>query len=827
MSVQSRARSSYAWHAMSRLEALRDAVPLRVRVIVACTLPALLFFLVEHTGDTHVNGVFIVAAGVAMLLAGRRGAVLALAEGFGFVLWEIANASSSTSQALTEGVVLTATVVVLVGAIYALDDAHRRARVEEEALNEKTGLLERAQQVGGVGSWAWYPAENREIWSDQARRIYGLSEAQAATEDPAHFYALLHPDDRERIEALSWKSFDTDEPYEVEYRIVRPDGELRWLREQAVAEVGPDGAPLRVLGAVTDITERKHAERTLHETAAALVRAQQLGRVGTWAWYPYEGRGAWSREAQLIYGFTEEQAATGDQALFFDLVHPEDRDENSRRTWEAFEAGESSTAEYRIVRADGEVRWVRAQGDVELDAAGRPYRFVGVAIDITEQRAAGEELERLTVSDVLTGLVNRTSFHRRLELAVEQAEQNGGGALAVLCVDLDDFKLVNDSFGHEAGDELLREAAARLRQHAPAADLLGRQGGDEFLVLLDSVDGEGAELVAHDLLDALQAPFAVLGADVHMSASVGISVFPADALSAEELLRHADIAMYSAKSAGRNNAQLYTRTSVSPLEQISLTSGLHRALDRDELVLHYQPLFDLVSGRMLSVEALVRWNHPERGLVLPGEFIAAAERNGLIAPISNWVAREACRQAAVWEAQGLDLPVAFNLPPALWRPGTMRNLLAIMDELDLSADRVIIEITESALSDDFGRAEPLVSQLRDAGLCLAIDDFGTGHSSLSRLADLPVSMLKIDHSFIRNIPGDGAAAALVASIIQLARNLGVEPLAEGIETRAQRDFLVKHGCTVGQGFLLSKALPACEIAALSRAGLGVRDRKAA
>jgi diguanylate cyclase (GGDEF)-like protein len=397
----------------------------------------------------------------------------------------------------------------------------------------------------------------------------------------------------------------------------------------------------------------------------------------------------------------------------------------------------------------------------------------------------------------------------------------------VLYVDLDDFKLVNDSFGHEAGDELLREAAARLRQHAPAADLLGRQGGDEFLVLLDGVDGEGAELVAHDLLDALQAPFSVLGAEVHMGASIGISLFPGDALSAEELLRHADIAMYSAKSAGRNNAQLYTKTSGSPLEQIALTSGLHRALDRDELVLHYQPVFDLVSGRMLSVEALVRWNHPERGLVLPGEFIAAAERNGLIAPISNWVAREACRQASVWEAQGLDLPVAFNLPPALWRPGTMRNLLAIMDELGLSADRVIVEITESALSDDFGRAEPLVSQLRDAGLCIAIDDFGTGHSSLSRLADLPVSMLKIDHSFIRNIPGDSAAAALVSSIIQLARNLGVEPVAEGIETHAQWDFLVDHGCTVGQGFLLGTALPAAEIAALSPASLGSQDRKAA
>jgi predicted signal transduction protein with EAL and GGDEF domain len=275
---------------------------------------------------------------------------------------------------------------------------------------------------------------------------------------------------------------------------------------------------------------------------------------------------------------------------------------------------------------------------------------------------------------------------------------------------------------------------------------------------------------------------AVVGVDVHLSASIGISLFPLDARSSEELLKHADAAMYSAKRAGRNNAQMYARSTDSALAQLSLTSALHRALERRELVLHYQPVFDLVSGEVLSVEGLIRWNHPERGLVLPDEFVSAAERNGLIAPISNWVAREACRQAATWRGQGFDLPVAFNLPPALWQSGLMRHLLATLEEFDLPADRVIVEITESALSDDLGRKEPLVDQLRDAGLRLAIDDFGTGHSSLSRLAQLPVSTLKIDHSFIRDIPGDTAAATLVTSIIQLARNLGLEPLAEGIET---------------------------------------------
>ena len=433
-------------------------------------------------------------------------------------------------------------------------------------------------------------------------------------------------------------------------------------------------------------------------------------------------------------------------------------------------------------------------------------------------RAANVELERLAFNDPLTALANRTLFKRHLDLAVERRRRSDG-CVAVMFIDLDDFKLVNDSFGHSAGDELLRQAADRLRTVTRRSDVVARQGGDEFLCLIDDVDAEGAEVIAGKIVEVLNPPFIVASAEVYVSASVGVSVFPLDADSSEELLKHADIAMYTAKHAGRNNAQLYARTTDSALAQLSLTSSLHRALERDEFVLHYQPIFDLISGRMLKAEALVRWNHPERGLVLPGEFISNAERNGLIAPISNWVAREACRQSAAWQREGLDLPVAFNLPPALWQPGLMSYLLTTMAEFDLVGDRLIVEITESALSADPGRGEPLAEQLRAAGLQLAIDDFGTGHSSLSRLAKLPVSTLKIDGSFIRDIPEHPAAATLVTSIIQLAHNLGLEALAEGIETPAQREFLISRGCTVGQGFLLSHPLPAEEIPALHWASL--------
>jgi diguanylate cyclase (GGDEF)-like protein/PAS domain S-box-containing protein len=692
------------------------------------------------------------------------------------------------------------------------------SKAAEQELREATALLERAQEVGGVGSWVWYPREDREVFSEQARRIFGLDDDAASPHD---FYAVVHPDDLERLRALTWDSFDTETPSEVEFRIVRrTDGEVRWVREQAVVELDEHGGPLRVLGAVADITERRRAEVELREMTADLVRAQELGRIGSWAWYPQEGRNVWSDEARRIYGFTDEQIAAGDPDLFFNCVHPDDRDDVVRSAWEAFRSGYSSAVDHRVVHPNGTVRWVRGQGDVERGPDGTPYRMVGVVIDVTDQYEANRELERLAFHDPLTGLTNRTSFQRRLEVAVERAKRSGS-SVAVLYIDLDDFKLVNDSFGHQAGDELLRETAARLRRRTRAGDLIGRQGGDEFLVLLHETDAAGAERVAASLLETLKQPFAVLGAEVHLSASIGISIFPLDAHSSLELAQHADTAMYAAKQSGRNNAKMYARDGDSALEQLSLTTSLHRALERDELLLHFQPVFDLASGAMVSVEALLRWNHPQRGLILPGEFIPVAERNGLIAPISNWVAREACRHAALWSAQGLDLPVAFNLPPALWQPGLMRHLLSTMEEFGLPADRVIVEITESALSEDLGRQEPLVERLREAGLRLAIDDFGTGHSSLSRLVQLPVSTLKIDSSFIRDIPAAPAAATLVSSIIQLAQSLGLEPLAEGIETEEQHAFLVSRGCASGQGFLLCPPIAASEVPAVYRdAGRG-------
>ncbi len=362
--------------------------------------------------------------------------------------------------------------------------------------------------------------------------------------------------------------------------------------------------------------------------------------------------------------------------------------------------------------------------------------------------------------------------------------------------------------------------------------MVARHGGDEFLLLVPSeaaqedgsqADGVryAAEAVARRIRRALRDPFVVAGVEIFVSASIGISLFPNDAPDVETLLKHADAAMYKAKDDGRDRYLVYALDGDNPLAQISMAGRLRGALEREEgLVLHYQPLVRLESGEIVGVEALIRWEDGDR-LIPPGEFLPLAERTGLMGKLSDWVIGEACRQAKEWRDQGLDFYVSINLPPSFWQPTAMRHVLATIETFGLNPNRLMIEFTESAFVFDARRSmEFVLEELRDRGLRLAIDDFGAGHSSLSRLNQMRVSMLKIDRSFVGGLEDDAGTAVLTASIVQLARNLGLEPLAEGIETEEQRRFLVANGCDLGQGFYFSRAVPADEVVALYAASRG-------
>jgi diguanylate cyclase (GGDEF)-like protein/PAS domain S-box-containing protein len=517
-----------------------------------------------------------------------------------------------------------------------------------------------------------------------------------------------------------------------------------------------------------------------------------------------------------------------------DAVHPDDRAAYDA-TWEPLERGETFELEYRLIGYDGRIRWVWDRMHPRRTEDGR-LLVDGIVVDITDRRATADaladaqrQLRHLAYHDALTGLPNRIAFHERLEEAV--AGEPAPPALAVLFVDLDDFKLINDSFGHQAGDELLRAVAARLRNASRADELVARHGGDEFLLLVSGAEREtggrdldgvryAAEAVARRIRRALREPFVVSGVEIFVSASIGISLFPVDAPDAATLLKHADAAMYKAKDDGRDRYLVYALEGDDPLAQLSMAGRLRGALERDEgLVLHYQPLVRLSSAEIVGVEGLIRWQDGDR-LVPPGDFLPLAERTGLMGRLSDWVIAEACRQATAWRDDGLDLYVSVNLPPSFWQPTAMRHVLATIETFGLSPDRLMIEFTESAFVFDGRRSmEFVLAELHERGLRLAIDDFGAGHSSLSRLNQMRVSMLKIDRSFIGGLEDDAGTAVLTASIVQLARNLGLEPLAEGIETEEQRRFLLAHGCDLGQGFHFSRPVPADQVEALYRASL--------
>ena len=444
------------------------------------------------------------------------------------------------------------------------------------------------------------------------------------------------------------------------------------------------------------------------------------------------------------------------------------------------------------------------------DGEGLPCNYVGVMTDISLLKSSEAKLEYLAHHDPLTGLPNRLLLQSRLEHALDRAERHHL-SVAVLYVDLDRFKDINDSLGHPVGDQLLDALARRMVQRLREEDTLGRLGGDEFLLIMEDLERpEDAASVAQSLIQLLEDPFKLpSGHEVYIGASIGISLFPGDGRSVTELIQHADVAMYLAKESGRNICCFYTPSLTRAAnDRLGLEARMRRALNQGEFVLRYQPQMDMVTGAVVGCEALVRWDDPERGMIAPSRFIPLAEETGLIAPLGEWVLRQACLQARAWIEAGMPpLVMAVNLSARqLRQPDLARRVAAVLGETGLSADRLKLELTESMI---MGQGEQAVERLRDLkalGISLSIDDFGTGYSSLAYLKRFPIDELKIDQSFVRDIPGDVDDMRIAAAIIGMARSLRLKVVAEGVETEAQRDFLAEQGCQACQGYLFSQPL---------------------
>ncbi len=569
----------------------------------------------------------------------------------------------------------------------------------------------------------------------------------------------------------------------------------------------------------------------LERSKAKLARAQDLARMGSFEWWRDTAASfAISAEGLRVFGRGPQDRL--DFIGVMRMVPPDDRHIFLRLLRDIIAHTSVLVTDLPLILPDGRQRVVHIEAEPEFNEQGGVSGYTGILQDVTDRRQAEDRIRQLAHFDALTGLPNRRQLIYRVERAIESARR-GGHEVGLLLIDLDRFKVINDTLGHAAGDELLVEVGRRLRgcvRHSDqimegvidgmgnrshrGLEAVGRLGGDEFVALLPEVtDERDAERVAQRVLDALREPIFVGGQECFVTASVGIALYPRDGQTMADLLRNSDVAMYAVKSQGRNASAVYSpQLAGHGKQKLELESALHKALERNEIVLHYQPKIDVRAARMVGAEALMRW---QRGNVLvpPADFIPLAEETGLIVPLSEWALKEAARQAKLWQLQfGFSDSIAVNLPSRLFeRTDLVEHIHQCVSAYGVPHRSIQLEITENNLMKDLQNVIPSLHRLNEVGVEISIDDFGTGYSSLAYLTTLPISEVKIDRTFVRDLGITPQSSAVVTAIIALARALGLRVIAEGVETLRQMEVLHRLGCSLMQGFLFSKALPPDEL----------------
>ncbi|MGH2699465.1 MAG: putative bifunctional diguanylate cyclase/phosphodiesterase [Actinomycetota bacterium] len=649
--------------------------------------------------------------------------------------------------------------------------------------------------------------------SPSVERVLGYSPDQLVGTELGD---LIHPDDATRV-----SDFHDDfmlRPHatsaRIEYRLRHADGTYKHVdnvRTNLLAD--PDVRGLVINS--RDITDNKKSADALRESEERLrflvehvpsvVYTAETGPDGRWLYV--------SPQIHALLGFTANEWMS-DPERWWKQLHPDDRaavvdDEEAL----LLGSGDRSVAiEYRMMTRDGRTIWINDDATIVRDERGAPLYWSGVLSDITDRKVLELQLQHQAFHDSLTGLANRALFTDRVEHALQRA-QRGAEQVAVLFLDLDDFKTINDSLGHDAGDELLVTVARRLRRCLRPADTVARLGGDEFAVLLEGENVDSASTIAERTVKAIEEPLQLGDREVTMHVSAGIELGDSQRHSAGDLLRNADVAMYVAKGKGKARFEIFDSSMhAAALERLEIRADLQRALIDREFVVHYQPIVGLQESRIVGMEALVRWRHPQRGLVAPLEFIPVAEETGLIVPIGRWVLEEAAKQAKRWQAEsqhGEDLTMSVNVSARqLMRAEIVDEVAAVLRHTGIPPQTLILEITESVLMNDRSAAISRLHQLRELGVCVAVDDFGTGYSSLGYLSSLPIDILKIDKSFIDRVAAGSEDSAIAKAVIKLGNSLSLTVVAEGIEAADQATTLRAMHCHRGQGFYFSEPLDA-------------------
>ncbi|TAK08752.1 MAG: EAL domain-containing protein [Candidatus Manganitrophaceae bacterium] len=597
-----------------------------------------------------------------------------------------------------------------------------------------------------------------------------------------------------------------------------------------------------IISLAQDITERKKSEEALQESQRVL--STLMGNLPGMA-YRSKSDQAWTLEfasqgALELTGYSPDDLIGSKRISFAQLIHPDDLNHVRTEIGTALKENRSFQLIYRIIDKSGKEKWVWEQGTGVYTPTGEPVALEGFIIDITERKLSEERLQYLAHHDALTGLPNRALFLEHLRLALITAARHQR-LVAVLFLDLDRFKLINDTLGHAVGDLLLKAVAERLTASLRRSDTVARLqnqsntvarlGGDEFTLLLtDIAQTQDVPVIVQRIANAFIAPFIVEGHELFVTPSIGISLYPNDGENAEKLLRNADMALYRAKDQGRNNYQFYLpEMNVKVSERLAMENHLRRALEREELLLHYQPQVDLNTGRIIGMEALVRWHRPDSGLVSPAKFIPLAEETGLIIPLGEWVLRAACAQNKAWQESGLPpIRIGVNLSGRQFQQkGLIETVRRALGETRLSAEYLELELTESILMQKVETITSALSELDAMGIQISIDDFGTGYSSLSYLKRFPISKLKVDRSFVNDITTDPDDAAITAAIITMAHSLKLKVVAEGVETADQLAFLKSLKCDGMQGYLFSRPLPSKEATELLKKGTSLSPRSPA